>query len=139
MIPVTRPPFAVLITTEITVFHLGIPRAREASVTEFGTAFIDSSAVLATTGIIMIPSAIPPANAEKVPVANTTVAYANMPITIVGNSASTSFEKLERAEILDSGHSEKNIPAATPIGIEINDAIATIIALPCIIGAMPPP
>ena len=56
-----------------------------------------------------------------------------------GNSARTSLVKLESVESLDSGHSEKKIPAPTPIGTAISAAMPTIITEPRIAGPTPPP
>ena len=55
----------VLITTLRTVFHLGIPRASEASLSVVGTSLRDSSVVLAMIGIIMKLKARPPANSRE--------------------------------------------------------------------------
>ena len=63
----------------------------------------------------------------------------NSPNTIVGNPVSTSFRKPATVESFDVDHSEKKIPAPTPIGIEIRAAKPTITIDPSIAGAIPPP
>jgi hypothetical protein len=63
----------------------------------------------------------------------------NSPNTIVGNPVSTSFKKPETVESFDVDHSEKKMPAPTPIGIEIRAANPTITTDPSIAGAIPPP
>ncbi len=47
--------------------------------------------------------------------------------------------KPETVEILDDDHSEKKMPAPIPIGTEIREAIPTIVKVPTIALAIPPP
>jgi hypothetical protein len=47
--------------------------------------------------------------------------------------------KPETVDSLDEDHSEKKIPAPTPIGIEIRVAMPTIMNDPCNALAIPPP
>ena len=47
--------------------------------------------------------------------------------------------KLETVESLDEDHSEKKMPAPTPIGTEIRAAIPTIVKVPTMALAIPPP
>ena len=63
--PVKSPFFPVLITILIMVFHLGIPRAIEASLNVIGTSLRDSLVVLAMIGSITKLRATPPAKAEN--------------------------------------------------------------------------
>ena len=63
-VPVTKPALAAGNTTLIVVLHLCAPRASDASRTEFGTSFNDSSVVLATMGIKMKERATAPAKGE---------------------------------------------------------------------------
>jgi hypothetical protein len=136
--PVKSPSFPVLITTLSTVFHLGIPRAIEASLNVIGTSLRDSSVVLATIGIITKLKATAPAKAENSLVVATITMKTNSPNTIEGNPVSTSFIKPETVESLDEDHSEKKMPAPTPIGTAIRVAIPTIVKDPNIALAIPP-
>ena len=65
MIPVIIPLDAPGITIETIIRHFGMPKARPASRTECGTNFSISSVERTTTGIIIIPKAMPAAQAEK--------------------------------------------------------------------------
>ena len=137
--PVKSPFFPVLKTTLSTVFHLGTPSAIEASLNVIGTSLRDSLVVLAMIGVIIRLNATPPAKAEYVFVVKTIRMKTNSPNTIVGNPVSTSFIKPETVESLDVDHSEKKMPAPTPIGTEISVAKPTIMKDPSIAGAIPPP
>ncbi len=64
-VPVTSPSAAEGNITLRVVRHLCTPKAKEASLTEFGTSFSDSSVVRATMGIIINDSAIAPAMADQ--------------------------------------------------------------------------
>jgi hypothetical protein len=90
-------------------------------------------------GIIMMLKARAPANAEKCFELRTTRINTNKPMTIEGKPVNTSFVKLEIVDIWEEDHSEKNMPAPTPIGIEIKAAKPTIVNVPAIVLAMPPP
>ena len=138
-IPVKSPVLPVLTTTLKMVFHLGTPRAIDASLRVVGTSFSDSSVVLATIGIIIKLKATAPAKAEKCFVVKTIMMKTNKPITIEGKPVNTSFMKLETVDNLDEDHSEKNMPAPTPIGMEIRAAIPTMVNVPTIVFAIPPP
>jgi len=59
--PVNKPFFPVLKTILSTVFHLGTPRAIEASLNVVGTSLSDSLVVLAMIGVIIRLNAKPPA------------------------------------------------------------------------------
>jgi hypothetical protein len=83
--------------------------------------------------------ATPPAKAENCFVGNTIMTKMNSPNTIEGNPVNTSFIKLENTETLDVAHSEKKMPAPIPIGTEISEAIPTIVKVPTIALAIPPP
>ena len=137
-IPVKSPLLPVLITILITVFHLGIPRAIEASLKVIGTSLRDSPVVLAIIGSITKLRATPPAKAEDCFVGNTIITKTKSPITIDGKPVRTSFIKPEIVESRDEAHSEKKIPAPTPIGTEISAAIPTIVKDPTIAGPIPP-
>ena len=63
--PVTIPRTAAGITTVATVLHLLVPKAKAPSRNMSGTARRDSSVVRTAMGIIITPSAIPPAKVEK--------------------------------------------------------------------------
>ena len=65
MQPVMMPGIAVFTVMERTERQLGTPRPSAASRTECGTMSSISSVVRQMVGIIMMPSATPPANAEK--------------------------------------------------------------------------
>jgi hypothetical protein len=80
-----------------------------------------------------------PAKAEKCLVVNTIMTKTNSPSTIEGKPVSTSFIKPETVEMLDEDHSEKNMPAPTPIGMEIRAARPTIVKEPTRSGPIPPP
>src|SRR5580658_2523502 len=71
MQPVMMPGEAVFTVIESTDLQLGTPNASAASRTECGTISSISSVVRVTVGIIMIPSATPPENAEKWPCGTT--------------------------------------------------------------------
>jgi hypothetical protein len=90
-------------------------------------------------GIIMKLKATAPAKAENVLVVITIITKTNSPITIEGKPVSTSFMKPETVESLDEDHSEKKMPAPTPIGIEIRAAKPTIVKEPTSALAIPPP
>jgi hypothetical protein len=90
-------------------------------------------------GIITKLKATPPAKPENSLVVNTITMKTNSPNTIEGNPVSTSFIKPETIESLDEDHSEKKMPAPTPIGMEIRAAKPTIVKDPTIAGAIPPP
>jgi hypothetical protein len=126
-------------TTLSTVFHLGIPRANEASLNVIGTSLRDSLVVLAIIGIITKLKATAPAKAENSLVANTIMTKTKSPNTIEGKPVSTSFMKPETVESLDEDHSEKKIPAPTPIGMEMRAARPTIKKEPASAFAIPPP
>ena len=100
-IPVISPVLPVLITTLKIVFHLGTPRAMEASLRVVGTSLSDSSVVLAMMGIIIKLKATAPAKAEKCFVLNTIKIKTNSPITIDGKPVNTSFMKPETVDILE--------------------------------------
>lgn len=137
--PVKSPFFPVPITILITVFHLEIPRAIEASLNVIGTSLRDSLVVLAMIGSITKLRATPPAKAENCFVGKTITTKINSPNTIEGNPVSTSFIKPETVESLDDDHSEKKMPAPIPIGTEIRAAIPTIVKVPTIALDIPPP
>ena len=137
--PVKSPFFPVLKTILSTVFHLGIPRAIDASLNVIGTSLRDSLVVLAMIGVIIRLNAKPPAKAECSFIGKTIIMKTNSPNTIVGKPVSTSFIKLETVESLDEDHSEKKMPAPTPIGTEIRAAKPTIVKDPTIAGPIPPP
>src|ERR1700686_5246251 len=91
MQPVIIPGDAVLTVIASTERQFGTPSARAASRTAFGTISSISSVVRHTVGIIIIPNATPPENAEKCPVKGrklplglTIRAYAATPMTIEG-------------------------------------------------------
>ena len=129
----------MLITIRKIVFHLGIPRAIEASLNVFGTSLRDSSVVLAIMAIVIKLKATAPAKPEKCLVLNTIMMNTNNPMTIEGKPVNTSFMKPETVDSLEEDHSEKNMPAPTPIGTEIRAAIPTIVNVPTIVLAIPPP
>jgi hypothetical protein len=137
--PVKRPFFPVLITILSTVFHLGTPRAIEASLNVIGTSLRDSLVVLAIMGSITKLRARPPAKAENCFVVRTSITKTNSPSTIEGNPVSTSFIKPEIVASLELDHSEKKMPAPIPIGTEIREAIPTMVKVPIIALAIPPP
>lgn len=137
--PVISPVLPVLTTTLKMVFHLGTPRAMEASRRVVGTSLSDSSVVLATIGIIIKLKATAPAKAEKCLVLNTSMMKTNRPITMDGKPVNTSFMKLAAVDNLDDDHSEKNMPAPTPIGMEIRAANPTMVNVPIIVFDIPPP
>jgi hypothetical protein len=90
-------------------------------------------------GIIMKLKATAPAKAEKCFVLRTTTMKTNNPITIEGKPVKTSFMNPETVDNRESDHSEKNMPAPTPIGIEMSAAIPTIAKVPDMVLAIPPP
>jgi hypothetical protein len=137
--PVINPVFPVATTTLNMVFHRGIPRAMEASLRETGTSLSDSSVVLAIIGIMIKLNATAPAKAEKCLVLNTSMMKTNKPMTMEGKPVSTSFMKLETVDNLEEDHSEKNMPAPTPIGMEIRIAKPTMVNVPAIVLEIPPP
>ena len=65
MTPVVMPPMAVGRTTFRMVRHFGMPSAREASRSSFGTSLSISSVERTTTGIIRIARASEPAKPER--------------------------------------------------------------------------
>jgi hypothetical protein len=105
--PVRSPFFPVVMTILRTVFHLGIPKAMDASLNVIGTSFNDSLVVLAMIGSITKLRAIPAAKAENCFVVKTITTKTNNPKTIEGNPVRTSFIKPEIVESLDEDHSEK--------------------------------
>ena len=104
-----------------------------------GTSLSDSSVVLAIMGISTKLNATAPANAENVFVVATSMMKTNSPSTIDGNPVSTSFINPETLASLVEDHSEKKMPAPTPIGIEKSVARPTISREPTIALATPPP
>ena len=70
--PATMPRTPAGITTRTIVTHSGAPSASEASRSESGTRRRNSSVARSVTGIMMRPSATPPASVEKWPVGTTT-------------------------------------------------------------------
>ena len=118
--PVIIPDFAAGITTLNVVLHLLTPRAKEASLTELGTSFSDSSVVLATTGIKIKARAIAPAIAEYRPIMMATTTPATViPTTIDGNSVSISLIDLIALAYLLLPYSERYTPDNIPMGIPI--------------------
>ena len=93
-------------------------------------ALRDSLVVLAMIGSITKLRATPAAKAENCFVLKTITTKTNSPKTIEGNPVSTSFIKPETVESLDEDHSEKKMPAPTPIGTEMREAIPTIVKDP---------
>ena len=68
------PAVAVRTTTETVVRQRGTPSASAASRNSWGTSRTISSVVRVTSGIMMIPSAKPPASAENPPIGRTNTA-----------------------------------------------------------------
>ena len=92
MHPVITPGIAVFSVIEIIDRQFGTPSPSAASRIECGTISSISSVVRATVGIIMIPRATPPANAEYPFVGTTIRAYTATPITIDGTPFKRSVE-----------------------------------------------
>ncbi|CAM5394587.1 hypothetical protein STANM309S_04711 [Streptomyces tanashiensis] len=89
------PPIAVGRTTFRMVRHLGMPRAREASRSSFGTSLSISSVERTTTGIIRMARAIAPAKPEgPKPSIRFQVARMKRPATIDGMPVMTSTKKV---------------------------------------------
>jgi hypothetical protein len=89
-------------------------------------------------GIITKLNATPPAKAEKCLVLNTSITKTNSPKTIEGKPVNTSFMKPETIDSREEDHSEKKMPAPTPIGTEIRAAMPTMMNDPTIVLAIPP-
>ena len=92
-----------------------------------------------TIGIIIAPSAIPPARAEKCFTGLTRSSHAKMPITIEGKPLSTSARKRTVVASIVARFSAKYSPAPTPTGKPTALAMAMRINVPTIAFAMPPP
>ena len=80
-------------TTDRTVRHIGTPSASEASRSEFGTRWSDSSVVRMTTGSMMIARATLPAKALNCLNGRTRNVNTKIPIRIDGIPTSTSAQK----------------------------------------------
>ncbi len=72
--PVTIPAYDDFTVIDSTIFHLGVPNAKAASRSAFGTRFSMFSVVRTTIGICSNASAQIPAQAEKCPMRVTTSA-----------------------------------------------------------------
>ena len=88
--PVMMPGSAAGTSTVITAFARVAPSASAPSRSAFGTRSSSSSVVRAMIGIIMIPSARPPASMLKCLNGSTATPYANTPMTIDGTPFSVS-------------------------------------------------
>ena len=93
MIPVRMPGSPVRMTTDRTVRHAGIPRASEASRSEFGTSFRISSVVRMMTGTMITASATLPANALYCLNGRTRTVKTKIPMRIEGIPTMTSAAK----------------------------------------------
>lgn len=94
MTPVAMPPIAVGRTTFRMVRHFGMPRAREASRSSFGTSFSISSVERTTTGIIRIVRASAPIRPEGSRPAISMIERMNRPATMDGMPVITSTKKV---------------------------------------------
>ena len=93
--PVVMPPIAVGRTTFRMVRHFGMPRAREASRSSFGTSLSISSVERTTTGIIRIVSASEPGEAGGLQLSIISmIDRMNRPATIDGMPVMTSTKKV---------------------------------------------
>src|SRR5438552_1412091 len=117
----------------------GYPSASAASRNECGTRRTISSVVRASIGIIIIASATLPASAEYPWVARTMNVHATMPTTIDGVPLSTSAMNRTTKPSRPDPYSARNSPAATPIGTPINAPRPTMMPVPTIALATPPP
>ena len=91
--PVMIPPTDARSVIFSTMRHFGVPSAKAASRSAFGTSFSMFSVVRITIGICSSASAITPAQPEKRPDFATTIAYTNRPMTIDGADSRMSLMK----------------------------------------------
>src|SRR5476649_1179933 len=82
--PVTMPLTDAFSVIEQIIFHFGVPSAKAASRSAFGTSRSMFSVVRITMGICSNASAITPGQPLNRPICATTSAYTNKPITIDG-------------------------------------------------------
>src|SRR5580658_571466 len=147
MQPVMMPGEAVFNVIDNTDRQFGTPSPSAASRTACGTINSISSVVRHTVGIIMMPSATPPANAEKCPrngrkltCGLTISAYAASPITIEGTPFSTSaVNRIAFASVVPRPNSARKIPPPIPIGMPIKLANPSSTPEPTMEFAIPPP
>ncbi len=138
-LPVTMPGRAVRSTMVRLVRQRGYPSARAASRSEFGTSLISSSVVRMTIGTISMARAQLPARAENCLVRATMSAHANTPTTMDGVPFMTSATKRVIFASRVPEYSAQKMPAPTPRGSPIRLAMPTMIKVPTIALATPPP
>jgi hypothetical protein len=95
--------------------------------------------VRAIIGIIRMARAPLPASAENWPTGFTNQVQAKMPMTMDGVPFRTSAMNRTRNPSRPEPYSARNRPAPTPIGRPINAAIPTMMPVPTIALATPPP
>ena len=100
---------------------------------------IISSVVRVTSGIIIAPSAMPPASAVNLPIGFTRNCQAKMPITIDGSPLRTSDRNRTAFARCVPRFSARYSPAPMPIGRPKPDAARIRTSVPTIALAMPPP
>src|SRR5579859_4063159 len=90
-------------------------------------------------GIIIKPSATPPAYVENPFIGTTTSTYATMPQTIDGTPLSTSAPKRIHQLTRSVPYSDRYTPPITPTGTPMSDANANRVNVPTMALAIPPP
>src|SRR5437660_12246959 len=91
------------------------------------------------SGIIIIPSTMPPARAENPFIGITTSAYTTMPQMMEGTPLSTSAQNRIHQLSQDPPYSDRKMPPRTPTGIPMSDASPSNWNVPAMALAMPPP
>ena len=116
------------------------PSASPASRRSPGIRRTTSSVVRARIGIMMIPSAKPPASAEKCPIGKTITVYAKMPMTMDGTPMRASTRKrMSSLKRPVPAYSARYTPDPTPSGMPMAAASATRVSVPSSELSMPPP
>ena len=90
-------------------------------------------------GIIIKPSANPPASVEKCLNGSTTTLYAKIPITMEGTPFNRSATYRTTNPIVLPPNSARYTPPRNPMGTPTSDARRSSLALPTMAWAIPPP
>ncbi len=120
MMPVVMPPMAVGITTRTMVSHFGMPRARLASRSSFGTSLSISSVERTTVGIIrMVRARLPAKPVYGMSRTRIHTVRTKRPATIEGTPIITSTKKVTILASRLPPYSTRKTAVRTPIGAAI--------------------
>src|SRR6218665_43999 len=138
--PVITPLRAARSVTMVETFQRRAPSAKAASRRLPGTRRSMFSVVRTTTGTAISDSARLPAQPENLPTLPTAIPYTNKPKTIkTADSLTSVTERVSSAVLLWSPYSARYTPASPPTGVETSTVKPTIIRLPTMALARPPP